>query len=271
MTKSPIDALPKKITNQTLIGNDRDIVIFQLLDIDPSKGKTRTANVPNTDYVYDPETYKTYDIKFPQEIWFEAGAGSSIVCDLRTKRGRELYEFLSHSNYNKSNPYRDKSIRPKFYIIDDTNKADNKVKDEKEKVELKSIILDLTTAKLRQLADYYTFDSRKHINVLRKELLERVDKEPAKVKSALALMEQDGEHLSTIIRSIRHNIIFVDNKEAKWKWGSDKSIITGYDVDLGLTENKMRLVKFLQKTDSGMKIYSQILDALNAFKDEYKS
>jgi hypothetical protein len=221
--------------------------------------------------VYDSETHKTYELKYPHEIWFEAGSGSSIVCDLKTKKGRELYEFLSHSNYNKSNPYRDKSVRPKFYVIDDTNKADDKVKDEKEKVELKSIILDLTTAKLRQIADYYTFDSRKHINILRKELLERVDKEPAKVRSALAMMEQDGEHLSVIIRAIRHNIIFVDNKEAKWKWGSDKSIITGYDVDLGLIQNQIRLVKFLQKTDSGMKIYAQIVEGLSAFKDEYKS
>ena len=84
-------------------------------------------------------------------------------------------------------------------------------------------------------------------------------------------MEQDGEHLSTIIRAKRHNIIFVDTKEAKWRWGKDKSIITAYDLDLSKYQNEVRLIKFMQKTDAGMKIYNQILEELDAFKDEYKA
>jgi len=271
MTKSPIEGIPKKITGQTLIGSNRDVVVFQLLDIDPIKGKLRTANVPSKDYLYDSETFKTYEIEYGGEIWFYAQSGSSIVCDLNTKRGRELYEYLCNTNYNKSNPYRDKAVRAKFYMIDDTNKADLSVEEEREKVELKAIILDLTTTKLRQLADYYTFDSRKHANLLRQELLERVNIEPGKVKSALALMDEDGEHLSNIIRAMRHNIIFIDSKQAKWKWGKDKTVITAYDLDLDLYQNRMRLVAFLKKTDAGKKIYSQIVDGLNAYKEEYKA
>jgi hypothetical protein len=271
MTKSPIEGIPKKITSQTLIGSNRDIVAFQLLDINPAQGKTRTANVPSKDYLYDAETYKTYEISYPNEIWFEANNGSTIVCDLRTKKGRELYEYLSNSNYNKSNPYRDKSVRAKFYVIDDSNKASVNIKAEEKKVAIKSKIIEMPTAKLRQLADYYTFDSRKEVQLLRLELLEKAEKEPEKVESALIVMEQDGEHLSTIIRAKRHNIIFVDTKEAKWRWGKDKSIITAYDLDLSKYQNEVRLIKFLQKADAGMKIYNQILNELDAFKDEYKA
>lgn len=284
MSVSVSEGIPKKIKDKVFLNEDREIVEFKLLGLDEKQKKYRTENIPGEDYLYDPSDRKTYPIKYmgksitgfggsvidyAEPIWFESGAFSRIMCNLNTAHGRRLYEYLCMSNYNKSNPLRDKNVQPKFFMVDSNKEAEEALVSERQIIKVKEMVYNLSTEELRWLADHYYIDSRDKVAVLRKKMLERANTDAINMEPIIESVKEEGEYFSIVVRAKRHNIIRVNHKMGRWSWVETHKMIVAYNPDIGSEENDRRLARYLA-SDEGGKVYNTILKKLESVGHQYK-
>lgn len=279
------NGIPKKILDKCFLNKDRDFVEFKLLGVNEKSKRYMTKNVPGSDYLYDPETGKTYPITFlgstmqglngetietAQPIWFESKRYSRVICNLNTSIGRRLYEYLCLSNYNKSNPYRDKTVQPIYFMVDNKAAAQKALDVDRQIIKVKEMVHNLSSDQLRSLADYYYLDSRDPIVVLRHKMLNRADKDAINMEVVVEEVKKDGDFFSAVVRAKRHNIIRINHQMGRWIWNDTNQMIVGYNSEVSSEQNDRRLALFL-KNDEGAKVYETILKKLEDVRHQYNA
>lgn len=282
-----IPVIPNQLKKRYLIDAGTDKVVFQHLRAKPELNRCPRANVPDKDFIYDEKSGETYEIYHrprvqpdpktgertikTDEIWMLPQNMGTIVCDLKSKRGRETYEYLCMSNYNASNPFRQKHVRPIFKMINNKAEAEQRISSEKEQVMAKAKVFDMKGEDVRQFADWQGLDSRQPIQVLRQELLKLAASKPSEIHETEELLKHSGEYLTAVIRGKRHNIIEVDVNSRRWRFSKSNVYIKGVDLDLSTTQQVINLAHFFKNGETSGKHYKKLLDALEDYKDQYRA
>lgn len=284
-----IKDLPKKVKDKYFLNRDKGTVVFEIVNIDRKRGKVPNVGIPGKDIVFDPKTKDSYEIVYkteqfmnpvtqtmqerPRTIWFDNGL---IACNLNTRQGLEMYEYLSMSNYNSSNPFRDRTVPAKFYLVDDVVKAKEELLSEEKIVKAKAYVFNMSTEEMRRMADWLDIiedkeiDSRKEPQVIQSELLKYAAHQPTKLQEAREIIEERGEYISTVIRCLRHHIIRENKRLERWVWAESNVAILGYDNDISHTQNVLRFARWLEKGENSGKAYEDMLDKLQEHKESYK-
>lgn len=280
-----IPTIPKALKSRYLIDTGTDKVTFIHLKAKPHLNRCPTALVPPKDEIYDEKKGEVYPIYYKpkvtvkdgvkvlttSEMWFTRERMGTITCDLKTRTGREMYEFLCMSNYNISNPFRDKSVRPIFKMMNSKKEAQASLQSEKQVVMAKSAVFSMKGEDVRQFSDWMGIDSRQPIQVLRQELLKVAASKPSDISETKELLGEYGEYLTNVIRGRRHNIIEPDRRSSRWRFVDSKIYIVGYDMDHTETQNVLQLAKFFKDGETAGKHYTKLLDKLKEYKDQYSA
>ena len=285
--KNEINVIPKSLKARYLLNSNKGVVQFELLGIDVQANKIPNRNVPGEDIVYDAEKHKEYNIFFKpklevddrtkttytkgESIWFGPSQAGRVICHLNTREGRTLYEYLSLSNYNGSNPFRDKNKKAIYKLVDDEAAAKLELASQKQVDGARSKVFNAKLVDLRMIADWIGFPSNESETTLRKNLLEEATHRTRTFTEAANMVEgEDGVFLSTVIRSKKHNIIYHNSGTNQWTWRSSNTFFFSYKSDLPETENVIRLARWMQEGEGGSKVYQQMCEALKPFEKEYQ-
>lgn len=277
--------VPKKIKDKYLLNNHLDIVMFELLAGNKRENQFPTRNVPGLDFLFDADSGEEIKIHYKpkfkdrgtnrvvefEDIIFTPDNKGIVTCNLSTREGREKYEFLSMSNYNESNPYRDKSKRVIFRLKDNIVKQKELLETREHRIQMQSEVIKADTAKLRQLADWLGHDSRSDVTRLRANLLDEADAKPGEMKLALEMIKEAGDEYSVVVRGLRHSVIDVNRAMSQWIWKDTKKFFFKYDTSLSGLENNKRLAMWLKEGKESAETYDRLKKALKAFDAEYKA
>jgi len=284
--KNEINSIPKGLKSRYLLNSNKNVVQFELLGIDIPKGILPKRSIPGEDIVYDAEKQKEYRIfwnpkvvvddrtktqkTIGDRIWFNRTSAGRIICNLNTRDGRNLYEYLSLSNYNQSNPFRDKSYPAVFKLVDDEAVAKKELATQKQVDNARNKVFNAKLADLRMIADWMGIPSNESETTLRKNLLEEATHRTRTFNQAYDMVSGDeGEYLSAVIRARKHNIIYHNTGTAQWTWRASNTFFFAYKADLPDHDNVIRLARWMKDGEGGSRVYKQMQEALKPYEKEY--
>lgn len=284
--KNEINDIPKGLKSRYLLNSNKKVVQFELIGVDIKRGILPKKAIPGEDVVYDPDKhieYKIYwrpklvvdektktNVVMGEKIWFERSTAGRIICHLDQRQGRQLYEFLSMSNHNASNPFRDKSYEPIFKLVDDEAVARLELATQKQVDNARNKVFNAKLADLRMIADWMGLPSNETETSLRKTLLEEATHRTRTFNEAYDMVSgEDGEYLSTVIRATKHNVIYHNTGTQQWTWRASNQFFFAYKNDLPNHDNVIRLARWLKEGEGGGSVYKQMREALKPFEKEY--
>jgi hypothetical protein len=143
------------------------------------------------------------------------------------------YWFAELSNYNGSNPNRDKSKKIYFYKVDVEGEAEDKNKLVDLELECLLFIKNCTPKELKKLAAAFQYNENLPMNVLRDKLNSFARKDPKKFSNLAT--SKDVEIKATIQRAYQAQVIKYNPQQHKIMWSSNNSTIASLKRVEGLT------------------------------------
>lgn len=247
----------------------KDGVTIKLLSIteDPEPENRGRPIIPNvlispTDRIFVDN--KTYDIacisavSASGEATFETLMINASTAGLRKLRSgnpkdERDWKFLSLTSQNASNPDRDTSIEPKFFVFDAKKESEERIVDIKYKTQVLSACFSLNNSDLAKVAKALGVGG----NSLLEDIVKMADKKPTTVKDAIDLVlekdetpakkEKEVSVKELVLNAVQSKLI-IDDKKAK-KVFLDGEEILSYDKNLdatkliGLFESSEELLK----------------------------
>lgn len=277
--------IPTALKKRYLLNSEKRVVQFQLLKADLKNNKCPSReNIPGKDVIWDEKKSVAYEIYHSakrkiedgveilegQDIWVGRETGGLIICNLETRQGREMYEYLCMTNYNASNPFRDKSVKPiiKMINVEEEAKRENKLEEERIKAQAKVFNMDID--KLRIMSDWAGIDSTNSPTVLKRNLLSLAKNKTTEFIAVEQIVNEYGEYLSAVVRGQRHNIIEANRGSGKWRWSQTKIFFAPYSIEDEHSTNVLRLAKYFKDGEESGKHYERLISELKKFEGLYQ-
>ncbi len=272
-----INNLPASITKTIPPLGDK-IIRFRLLNIRKDEnGKWKVPfmkGIPSKDRIVDPATKKIYDIANIVRIgindnpeiqtpFFTSGDAGRISINPQRAEDINLYEYLWISNYNASNPLRDKT-KAAIYELEDESKDAERFLD-KQAIRLSALqrvaVMSDDEVKVIGGASGLT-DPGDEITVIRRKLMSFADENPKGFHDLDARVSGNTEYYAIVRRAMDAKIVFLDKKGPAWKYvASNGKILSG--LKGGDDETQIRnFADWLRNTEEGNTVFRIIKETL---------
>lgn len=218
-----------------------EIKVFRYLNVKPdpqNKGQfimPSMAFMPKVDRVYDPKKDDYVDIAnikalgvggVPQieAIAFSKQTQGKLMLRGNKTGDKEIFEYLSLSNYNASNPNRDTSVVPLFELVEPAKKAQDARKDRNLRRDAMNVAAELSASEVREFISSLNKDETRDMSILRDELEIMAEKDPRKF---ISLSKDKSKSIqSNVKKAIDKKIIRFDKATSEFKWvGTDETIV----------------------------------------------
>jgi hypothetical protein len=225
---------------------------------------------PNKDRVYDPEIDDYVDIAAISSLGIEGKpnfhsieftkqqSGRLLLRGNRSK-DRDIFQFLTLSNFNASNPNRDTSVQPLFELVNPKIKAEKARKTRSLKRDAMNVAAELSGAEVREFISSLGKDEKRDLSVLRDELETLAEKDP---KQFIKLSKNTNKsYQANIKRALDKKIISLDRESNTFFWTSTEETIVQVprSSKLGHLEG---FTNFVLSNKNGASIYQEIVKLL---------
>ncbi|MAN63463.1 MAG: hypothetical protein CMI60_16130 [Parvibaculum sp.] len=225
---------------------------------------------PNKDRVYDPDIEDYVDIAAIKSLGIEGKPTFHTIEFTKQKAGRlllqgniardrDLYQFLTLSNYNASNPNRDTSVQPLFELVNPKVKAEKARKSRSLKRDAMNVAAELSGAEVREFISSLGKDEKRDLSVLRDELETLAETDP---NQFIKLSKNTNKsYQANIKRALDKNIISFDGETNTFTWTSTGETIVQVprSSKLGHLEG---FTNFVLSNKNGASIYQEIVKLL---------
>ncbi len=253
-----------------------EVKVFQWLKVKPdpqNKGRVimpSIALVPNVDRVYDAKEDDYVDIANISTlgvggkpvfapIAFERKTKGRLLLKGSKTGDREVYQFLMMSNYNASNPNRDKSVTPLFELVEPNKKAEESRKSRTLRREAMNVAAELSAAEVREFVASLNKDEKRDISILRDELETLAEKDP---KQFIAMSKDKNKSIQANVKlAMDKKIIAFDKESMTFNWVSTGEAI----VQVPRSSKKSYLqgfTNFVLSNKNGDSVYEEIVKLL---------
>ena len=253
-----------------------DIKVFQYLDIKPdpnNKGQfimPSIAFMPKVDRIYDPKKDDYVDIANIKSLGIGGAPVIEPIAFTKQTQGklmlrgnktgdREIFEYLMLSNYNKSNPNRDTSIKPLFELIEPTRVAKESRSQRSLRRDAMNVAAELSASEVREFISSMNKDETRDISVLRDELETMAEKDP---KQFIALSKDKNKSIqSNVKKAIDKKIIKFDKASSSFVWvGTGETIV---QVPRSSKSSYLQgFTNFVLSNKNGESVYEEIVKLL---------
>lgn len=212
-------------------------IIFQLLNIKPDPQNQGRMIIPMTMIRSEDKIYvdgAVQQIAFIQSvnqdgtyvidrnIKFTSDTGGCIFCQSGVARDEELAAFLTFSNGNQSNPFRDKNTEPIFRLVDPKREAMDKFELAKQIGKAKQIVYDLNEEEVLLAGKFFEMfeDNAGSIGLA---LLDLAEKNPTEIERYLAekkSVKTEKEELNVIKDLIKKGTFVVTPIDGTISYGN---------------------------------------------------
>ena len=257
---------PASVVNESLKRGESKR--FQILSIarDTVTGERiypTAVNVPSVDRIYldNGESYDIAAVKRERpggkvetiEIWFRSESAGQLILNGDKAEDRELFEFLTLSNFNESNPNRDLGVSPIYKFIDPVKEAKSKIADRKELRQAVALLDGMKDKDVIELALSRGWKGTEDINVLRDKVEAfAMDKPGEFLKS---VMYSNKAILATLNEALQQQVVKFDGRSHKFSWASTGEAI----VPVPRTSDKMEaFVAWVINDDKGETVLAEI-------------
>lgn len=283
---SKTSTVPSSLKKRYLLNSNKRVVQFQLVRADLKNGKCpRSENIPGKDLVWDEKKGETYEIYHSpkvkivdgvekiegQDIWAGSDTGGIILCNLETRAGREMYEYLCMSNYNESNPFRDKSKKAVVRMVNAEAEAKKENEAEEARIKAQAEVLRMDVEAMRRMSDWAGMDSTQSPTVLKRNLLNLAKMKTAEFDQVAKIVDEYGEYLSAVVRGQRHSIIEANRAAGKWRWSDTKIFFAPYSTKDEHSVNVIRLAEYFKDGEESGKHYEKLTKELKKFEGLYQA
>ena len=226
--------------------------------------------VPNKDRVFDPKRNDYVDIAAIKTIGIGDKPAFAEIKFTKQNRGKlilkgsvpvekEVFEYLSISNANASNPNRDTSVRPLYELVNPAAEAKSKRQTRSLRREAMNVAAELSGSEVREFVSSLGKDETRDLSVLRDELETLAEATP---KDFIKLSKNSNKsYAANIKRAIDKKIISFDRETNTFTWAAtDETIVqVPRSSKLGHLEG---FTNFVLSNKNGENIYQEIVKLL---------
>jgi len=253
-----------------------EVKVFQWLNVkdDPqNKGMKimpSIAFVPTVDRVFDPSKDDYVDIAnisnlgvggkpVIKPITFSKATEGKLLLRGDKTGDKEIFEYLMMSNFNASNPNRDKTIRPLFELVEPNKKAKESRDARGLRREAMNVAAELSAAEVREFIASLNKDEKRDISILRDELEIMAEKDP---KQFIALSKDKNKSIQANVKKAIDKKIIAFNKEtSSYLWVSTGETIV--QVPRSSKASYLQgFVNFVLSNKNGESVYQEIVKLL---------
>lgn len=261
--------LSEKLVKATMLKPGQSVT-YRLCNIqqdpfDPNRlAIPAVKGVPVIDTIYDEEKGQYVDIAAVRsvdgqgnhlfhEINFYSNMAGHMILTGGRAYDQEIHSYLSICDYNASKPNRDETKEAIFELVDETKTAEKESRTRNQRREALNAAADLSTEDVKTYAAALGKDDSKAVSVLRNELEEMADKDPA---AFLDLMNNKlAVVTATVNRAIKKGVILFNQEQSRFEWPTKEVILvvarTGSDaID--------EFVSFCTSSAKGEKVFQTI-------------
>lgn len=219
--------------------NRDEVKIFEILGISTdAEGKKLIPNmvsIPTRDIIWDDVQEEYVDIAnlktgYPnpdgtynfEKIWFTRRSNGMIACSGKSAKDRELYQYLSMSNYNESNPNRDPSVKPFYRERSLEAEAKTEIEMAMEKQEVMSWLFKASNSQVKLLSVELGLTGLKTVAEMKVAIMELIEKNYNQVAPFMTKIDKVGDKPALIEKALSAKIIKYDGRKHAWTYASDK-------------------------------------------------
>lgn len=216
-----------------------DVKIFEILGISTdAEGKKLIPNmvsIPTRDIIWDDVQEEYVDIAnlrtgYPNadgtynfdKIWFTRRSNGMIACSGKSAKDRELYMFLSMSNYNESNPNRDPSVKPFYRERSLEAEAKSEIEMAMEKQEVMSWLFKATNSQVKLLSIELGQTGLKTVAEMKVAIMELIEKSYNQVAPLMTKIDKVGDMPALVESAVSAKLIKYDGRKHAWTYASEK-------------------------------------------------
>lgn len=216
---------------------------------DPTIGKNRVIRyAPGQQSIYKDEQNSNPNEKVViGDIIFQNG---SLVVDHTNPL---LLEFLSLSNFNRSNPNRIKGTKILFEEINKEQDAKKSMENEVSQIRAANSVLNMEFADLKGYARVLGVNVSRSSDEIRHDMLVLAKKDPKRFMSGMD--DPRTKRKQIIMDAMMHKIIEVNGRSINWILGDSKNLITA--VPIG-QEAVSWFAEWTLNEKDGQDVYSEI-------------
>lgn len=253
-----------------------EVKVFQYLDIRPdpqNKGSyimPSMAMMPKIDRVYDPKKDDYVDIAnikslgvggkpVIEPIAFSRQTQGKLLLRGNKTGDKEVYQYLMLSNYNKSNPNRDTSLKPLYELVEPARTAKESRSERSLRRDAMNVAAELSAAEVREFISSLNKDAGRDISILRDELETMAEKDP---KQFIALSKDKNKSIqANVKRAIDKKIIKFDKASSSFKWATTDEVIV--QVPRSSKSSYLQgFTNFVLSNKNGESVYEEIVKLL---------
>ena len=253
-----------------------EVKVFQYLNVKVDKqnpGKVVMPSVhmiPQVDRVYDKETDDYIDIASIASIGVGGRPAFNTIQFTKKDRGlmalrgsktgdREIFQYLTLSNYNESNPNRDASIVPLYKLVEPKKEAADNRKQRTLRRDAMNVAAELSAAEVREFIAALNKDEKRDISILRDELEVMAEKDPQKF---ITLSKDKNKSIQAACKSaIDKKVIKFDKKDNTFSWVSTGETIV--QVPRSSKSSYLQgFTNFVLSNKNGELVYEEIVKLL---------
>jgi hypothetical protein len=254
----------------------QEVKVFKYLGIkeDPlNKGEIimpSVAYVPDVDRVFDPTKDDYVDIANIASLGIGGKPVMSPIAFEKRNQGklllrgdktgdREVFQYLMLSNFNASNPNRDKSVNPLFELVEPAKKANDARKERSLRREAMNVAAELSASEVREFIASMNKDEKRDISILRDELENLAEKDP---KQFISLSKDKNKSIqANIKKAIDSKIIKFDKTTNTFMWVSTGETIVQVPRS-SKTSYLQGFTNFVLSNKNGEVVYEEIVKLL---------
>ena len=258
---------------------DRDeYKIFEILGISvDSEGNKKIPNmvsIPTRDVIYDSNLNEYVDIAnlktgYPnadgsynfEKIWFTRRSNGMIAFSGKSAKDRELYMYLSMSNFNKSNPDRDPSSKAFFKERDIEAEAKEELTEAMERSEVLDWVYKGKNAQIKLLARELGLTGHKTVAEMKVAIMGLINSNHNAVSTKISKIEDVGDMPDLIDKAVEVKLIKYDGRKHAWVYVEKEGLIKTGVRGLHKADQKIAFAQWLNSSE-GAKSAEAIKDMM---------
>ena len=226
--------------------------------------------IPNVDRVYDKETDDYIDIASIGSIGIGGKPTMNTIQFTKKDKGlmalrgsktgdREIFQYLSLSNYNKSNPNRDTAVNPLYELVEPSRGAKESRENRTLRRDAMNVAAELSAAEVREFISSMNKDAKRDMSILRDEIELMAEKDP---KGFIKLSKDKNKSIQANCKlAIDKKIIEFDKKTSSFLWvGTGETIVT---VPRSSKSSYLQgFTNFVLSNKNGESVYQEVVKLL---------
>lgn len=184
----------------------------------------------------------------------EAQSGE-VALRLDHNEDAEMFAMLELHPKNGAGDFRDKTIQPLFYRIDELKEAEKSYRERNLRADAMWVAVNMRDEEIRDFAAAMNWDENSDLTILRDKVLEIADKNPDQYRQFVDT--KNIEYRSTIKRAIGSNVISWIPVESKFVWTGNGQTIAVIDKGEGVDPFD-RMSDWFIASKNGPEVYKKI-------------